>query len=62
MESWKINHLLQRKNFVVDLQTYLRIADSPQMIYGVIMNEKGTKFLFKTSDRYSFLFEVDFNL
>lgn len=58
MRSYEINDLLQKQNNVVDIQTYIKIADSPQMIYGVVLNEAHDEYEFRTNDGYAFRFRV----
>lgn len=57
MYSYEIERLLKSRNYLISIQEYLTITDSPQIDH---IKYDGEKFNMWTTDNYIFTFKIKF--
>ena len=58
MYSWEIQQLLELKNYLIDVEDYIKICNTSPQIREIHYNAFEDNFNIKTEDRYDFKFNV----
>ena len=58
MYSWEIQQLLELKNYLIDVEDYIKICNTSPQIKEINYNAFEDNFHIATEDRYDFKFNV----